>query len=299
MKNILSLCDGISGAQLALKRAKIKYDNYFASEIDDDAISITTHNFPNTKQIGDITNINPKKLPKIFLLIAGSPCQDFSMAGKRKGMITSDNIEITSLNQYINLKKKNHKFHGQSFLFWETVHLIKTLKPKYFIVENVRMNNKWKYIFSKELGVLPLTINSNVLSIQNRERYYWTNIKMPPLKPKNIPLSNVIPNAIGGFGTRGRFDILTKKYIQHPTTRSDNKINCITTKKGNTGKVKLKNGTTRSLTITEAELAQTLPKNYTKVPGISETKRWHGIGNGFTIDVVTHILKGIKKDLDK
>jgi len=302
--NVLSLFDGISGAQIALKRAKINVDQYFSSEINETAMTVTQFHFPNTIQLGDVSKINAKKLPKIFLLTAGSPCQDLSQAGKRKGMMIN-NEEITSLPQYLKLKKKGHNFIGQSYLFWEFIRLYHELKPKYFFLENVRMTDKWKYIISKELDCLPILINSNTVSAQNRERYYWTNIPNVSIpKDKGILLGDVIPNAIAGYGVRG-IDKGNKKpdgsilWEQNGTTRSDSKSNCITTIKGNTGLIKLNDGSTRYLTVQEAEVLQTLPKNYTKVPGLSDTQRWHCVGNGWTIDVVSHLLKELKKNLAK
>jgi DNA (cytosine-5)-methyltransferase 3A len=304
-KNVLSLFDGISGLQLALKKLGIKIHHYYASEINEIAMTITQHRFPNTIQLGDVSKIKGNNLPKIWLLSAGSPCQDFSIAGTKKGMSTIDDKEITSLPQYLKLKKKGHAFHGQSHLFWEFIRLYHELNPKYFFLENVRMTDKWKYIISRELGCLPILINSNTVSAQNRERYYWTNIpNVSQPKDKNILLSNVIPNAIGGYGKRG-VDLGNKKpngsilWEQRETVRKDGKANCITTKKSNTSFVKLTNGIIRHITIEEAEVLQTLPKNYTNVPGLTETERWHSIGNGWTIDVITHLLKGTKKDLVK
>lgn len=303
-KNVLSLFDGISGLQIALKRLGIQIGQYFASEIDEPAMTITQHQFPNTNQLGDVSKINAKKLPKIFLLSAGSPCQDLSNAGKRKGMTTEEE-EITSLPQYLKLKKKGHKFVGQSYLFWEFIRLYHELKPKYFFLENVRMTDKWKYIISRELGCLPILINSSTVSAQNRERYYWTNIpNISVPKDKSILLEDVIPNAIAGYGIRGidkgnRRSDGSILWEQNGTTRQDFKANCITTKKSSTAKIKLKDGTIRNLTVEEAEVLQTLPKNYTKVPGVSNSERWHAIGNGWTIDVVSHLLKGLKKDLAK
>jgi len=299
-KNVLSLFDGISGCQLALKNSNIKIDNYFASEIDQSGITITQHNFPKTKQLGDVSNITPNQLPQIWLLTAGSPCQDFSIAGSRKGMVTNDNQEITSLKQYLKLKKKGTKFNGQSHLFWEFIRLYHELKPKYFLLENVRMTDKWKNIISNELGYQPILINSSDLTAQNRERYYWTNIPnvSQPIN-KNVRLSDVIPNAIGGYGIRG-VNKGNKKpdgsilWEQNGTMRYDFKSNCITTKKGNTSMIKLNDGSIRQLTIEEAEKLQTLPKNYTKVKGVTLLQRWKGIGNGWTIDVVSHIFKNLK-----
>lgn len=301
--NVLSLFDGISGAQLALKKNGFK-PKYFASEIDESAMTVTQYRFPNTIQLGDVSKIKASDLPKISILFAGSPCQDLSNAGKRKGMTTEEQ-EITSLPQYLKLKKKGHKFVGQSYLFWEFIRLYHELKPKYFFLENVRMTDKWKYIISRELNCYPILINSSLVSAQNRERYYWTNIPNATI-PQNkfVLLEDVIPNAVGGYGVRG-IDKGKRKpdgsilWEQNGTARTDFKANCITTKKGNTAKIKFKNGTIRNLTVSEAEVLQTLPKNYTKVPGVTDTERWHAIGNGWTIDVVSHLLKGLKKDLGK
>jgi DNA (cytosine-5)-methyltransferase 3A len=295
-KNVLSLFDGISGLQVALKRAKIKFDNYCASEINEGSIAITQKNFPNTIQVGDVTKLNAKDFKDIYILSAGSPCTNFSVAGKRNGMVTTSGIEITSLKQYLTLKKKGYKFDGESYLFWEFVRLVKEIKPKYFFLENVRMNNKWSYIISRELGVLPIKINSSLVSAQNRERWYWTNIPGISVPvDMGIKVWDVIPDAVAGYGLRGVKDDRTNKYVQNGTTRKDFKANCLVTKKGNTSKLRLFTGDVRDITIEEAELLQTLPKNYTKVKGISETKRFHGIGNGWTIDVIVHLLKGLKK----
>ena len=155
-KNVLSLFDGISGCQLALKKAKIEIDQYYASEVNEGSMTITQHRFPNTIQLGDVTKIDAKKLPKIFLLTAGSPCQNFSLAGNRKGMVTVNEEEITSLPQYLKLKEQGHVFEGESYLFWEFIRLLRELKPKYYLLENVRMTDKWKYIISRELNSYPI-----------------------------------------------------------------------------------------------------------------------------------------------
>ena len=126
--NILSLFDGMSCGQLALKKLEIKYDNYFSSEIDNHAIKITSKNFPNTKHLGNVSHLDILSLPKIDLLIGGSPCQNFTFAGTRKGMATKDNIEIVSLEQYLDLKEKGFEFQGQSYLFWEYVKVLIEIK---------------------------------------------------------------------------------------------------------------------------------------------------------------------------
>ena len=162
--NVLSLFDGMSCGQIALNRAGIKYDNYFASEIDKHAIKITQINYPNTRQLGNVTSIDGTKLPKIYLLMGGSPCQSFSNAGLRNG------------------------FDGKSKLFWEYVRILKETKPTYYLLENVKMKKEWQDIISKELDIQPIEICSSNFSAQQRKRLYWTNI------PTNsqIPTSNEV-----------------------------------------------------------------------------------------------------------
>jgi len=178
--NVLSLFDGCSGGQQALEMSNIKVDNYFACEIDKYAIQVTQKNYPKTNQLGDVRNVSAKDLPKIYLLIGGSPCQSFSFAGKRNGMTTKDNIEIYSLNHYMELKSQNFEFEGQSYLFWEYIRILKEVKPKYFLLENVEMVEKWEKVLSKAIGVNGIHINSALLTAQNRKRIYWTNIGLEP-----------------------------------------------------------------------------------------------------------------------
>lgn len=178
--NVLSLFDGMSCGQQALERAGIKVDNYFASEIDKHAITVTMANYPNTKQLGSVVNVNAADLPKIDLLIGGSPCQSFSFAGKRKGMSTKDEQEILTLEHYLELKSDGFEFEGQSYLFWEFMRLLNETKPKYFLLENVEMGEKWEKVLSKAIGVNGIHINSALVSGQNRKRIYWTNIGMQP-----------------------------------------------------------------------------------------------------------------------
>ena len=178
--NILSLFDGMSCGQQALERAGITVDNYFASEIDKYAMQVTMANYPDTKQLGSVVNVNGADLPKIDLLIGGSPCQSFSFAGKRKGMATKCETEILTLNHYLDLKAYGYEFEGQSYLFWEFMRLLNECKPKYFLLENVEMSEKWEKVLSKAIGVNGIHINSALVSAQNRKRIYWTNIGMQP-----------------------------------------------------------------------------------------------------------------------
>ena len=182
--NVLSLFDGMSCGQQALERTGIKVENYFASEIDKYAIQVTMANYPNTKQLGSVINVDGYSLPKIDLLIGGSPCQSFSFAGKRKGMSTKDETEILTLDHYLQLKSEGFEFEGQSYLFWEYMRLLNELRTKnpnvYFLLENVEMGEKWEKVLSKAIGMNGIHINSSLVSAQNRRRIYWTNIGLEP-----------------------------------------------------------------------------------------------------------------------
>jgi DNA (cytosine-5)-methyltransferase 3A len=182
--NVLSLFDGMSCGQQALNRLGIKPTNYFASEIDKYAIQVTMANFPNTIQLGSVTLVDVSKLPKIDLLIGGSPCTDFSFSGKRKGMSTKDSIEILTLEHYLELKSQNFEFEGQSYLFWEYMRIltdIKNTNPDVkFLLENVIMGAKWQKTLTTAIGINPIEINSSLLSAQNRRRLYFTNIGAEP-----------------------------------------------------------------------------------------------------------------------
>jgi DNA-cytosine methyltransferase len=162
--NILSLFDGMSCGQIALNKLGIKYDNYFASEIDKYAIQVTQKNYPNTIQIGSVTDVKGVDLPKIDLLYGGSPCQDLS-----------------SSNVWTEKKGLNG---AKSSLFWEFVRVLKEVKPKYFLLENVGSAKKEDVeIINRELGVKGIKFNSKLVLPQNRNRVYWTNI--PFELPKN------------------------------------------------------------------------------------------------------------------
>lgn len=182
--NILSLFDGMSCGQQALNRCGFEVTNYFASEIDKHAIKVTQHNYPNTIQLGSVINVDGYSLPKIDLLLGGSPCQSFSFAGKRKGMSTKDEQEILTLEHYLQLKQEGFEFEGQSYLFWEYMRLLNELRSKnpniYFLLENVEMGEKWELVLSRAIGVKGIHINSALVSAQNRKRIYWTNIGQKP-----------------------------------------------------------------------------------------------------------------------
>lgn len=178
---VLSLFDGMSCGQIALKECGIKVDTYYASEVDKFAITQTQLNFPDTIQLGDVRNIDARTLGHIDLLIGGSPCQSFSFAGKRAGMSTKQNEEIYTLERYLELKQAGFEFEGQSYLFWEYIrilHEIRETNPDVlFLLENVEMGKKWENVLSEAIGLRGVHINSALVSAQNRRRIYWTNIR--------------------------------------------------------------------------------------------------------------------------
>lgn len=179
--NVLSLFDGMSCGQIALKQLGVKVDKYYASEIDKHAIKQTMLNFHDTIQLGSVTDVDVSKLDKIDLLIGGSPCTNFSFAGKRNGMSTTTKEEIYTLARYLELKEEGFQFEGESFLFWEYMRILNDIR-KYnpdvkFLLENVEMGNKWERVLSEAIGVFGVHINSALVSAQNRKRIYWTNIR--------------------------------------------------------------------------------------------------------------------------
>ncbi len=362
--NVLSLFDGMSCGQIALNRLGIKYDNYYAAEIDKYAIEVTKKNYPNTIHLGDVTKVKAVDLEPIDLLMGGSPCQGFSFAGKQ---LNFDD--------------------PRSALFFEFVRLLKECKPKYFLLENVRMKKIYQDVITEHLGVEPIMINSSLLSAQNRLRLYWTNItniKQPEDKrivlkdvleelPANyVKMSNTFtarqkgnrclidvtqkkasnlsameyvkngrqgdyiacnyngsPVQVGMADDINGYDILKRVYSpegksptlttmegghrqpkiyfgafrgryneegkteQHLEIRKDEKTNSITT-------VQKDNVVTkdrmyyRKLTPIECERLQTVPDNYTQ--GVSNTQRYKMLGNGWTVDVIAHILKNINEE---
>lgn len=241
--NVLSLFDGMSCGQIALERANKKVDNYFASEIDKHAISVAMHNFPNTKQLGSVTGVDGYKLPKIDLLIGGSPCQSFSFAGKRKGMSTKCETEILTLDHYLKLKAEGYEFEGQSYLFWEYMRLLNEVKPKYFLLENVIMGEKWEKILSRAIGVNAIEINSSLVSAQNRRRLYWTNIGLEPgglfgdlvsiikqPKDKGIMLKDILESQVDEkyYLSQQRIETMLKSDRSVPyVDENTNKYNCL------------------------------------------------------------------------
>ena len=279
--NVLSLFDGMSCGQIALKKLGIKVDKYFASEIEEPSMKITMKNFPDTIQLGDVTKVSCRDLPKIDLLIGGSPCQSFSNAGNGSG------------------------FDGKSGLFFEYVRLLKETNPKYFMLENVKMKKEWQNIITEVLGVEPILINSNLVSGQNRQRLYWTNIPQKGLpEDKHIYIEDILESTfdvkywlpeknatllsnkvdITGAPDICCIDVYNKRY------KKDRKSPTLTHPCHNSLRL-LQDGKFRKLTPVECERLQNVPDGYTE--GVADVHRYAMLGNGWTVDVIKHLFDGI------
>lgn len=336
--NVLSLFDGMSCGQIALEKVGFQVDKYFASEIDKHAIKVAKANYPDTVHLGDVRDVKADDLPQIDLLIGGSPCQGFSFAGKQ-----------------LNFDDPRSK------LFWEYVRLLKELQPKYFLLENVKMKQESMDVITEALGVEPIFINSNLVSAQNRQRYYWTNIPVDGLpEDKGIMLKDILEdgcvdrdkshcidaNYFKGGNLKSYFekhrrqlvfsddglchvgdaDLKGHGYVRrvyHPDGKApslcaasggnlepkilqkargfnkggikaiDGKTPSITTSSWqHNNHLTFDDGLTwRKLTPLECERLQTVPEGYTA--HVSNTQRYRMLGNGWTVDVITHILKGM------
>jgi site-specific DNA-cytosine methylase len=264
--NVLSLFDGISCGQIALERAGIEVENYFASEIDKYAIQVAKHNYPNTKHIGSVTDVMGSDLPKIDLLIGGSPCQGFSFAGKQ-----------------LNFDDPRSK------LFFEFVRLKNECKPKHFLLENNRMKQEYQDIISSYLGVEPIKINSNLVSAQNRNRLYWTNIpnvKIP--QDKGIMLKDIIGDYDGIW-------VYPRGYNKGGLQSYKGKSPTITTSSWEHNFFIVKNGIKEPFTPEICEKLQTLPIGYTNI--LSKSKAIKHIGNAWTVDVISFIFSFLSGEI--
>ena len=317
----------MSCGQLALQRAGFEVDRYMACEIDKYGMQVTRKNFPNTIQMGDVCALKGENLPPIDLLMGGSPCQGFSFAGKQ---LNFDD--------------------PRSALFFEFVRLLKETKPKYFLLENVRMKQEYQDVISEYLGVKPIMINSALVSAQNRVRLYWTNIPgLEQPEDKGIILKDVLEDLDGDrpcelfqrkreslchkvaiasdirglqsikaiYGEAGKSPCLTTMGGGHREPKvlikpirvgnikgggqgdrvysTDGKGISIAAQSGGTagnGNMLIEQPPTyRKLTPMECERLQTVPDNYTE--GVSNTQRYKMLGNGWTVDVIAHILSNI------
>lgn len=284
---VLSLFDGISCGMVALERAGIPVERYVAYEIETNAIKISKKNYPQIEHCGDVTTADFAQYKGFDLLIGGSPCQSLSI---------------------VQSKTRQH-LDGKSKLFYEFVRALEEAKPKYFLFENVAsMNSQSKNAISELLGYEPIFIDSGDFSAQERPRLYWTNIPVKKAeiistaKLKDAMISSdLVPNKYWyNFpitdvdmtkqvcGTLAHNNHEMHKRIFNP----DFKIHTLTcVSGGNQQKKVMQGGRARKLMPIEYERLQTLPDNYTE--GISDTARYTTIGNGWTVDVIAHILSYI------
>ncbi len=285
--NVLSLFDGMSCGQIALNKLNKKIDNFYASEIDKHAIQVTQHNFPNTIQLWDVTELNTDKLPNIDLLIGGSPCQSFSNAGNGSG------------------------FDGKSGLFYEYVRILNEVKPKYFLLENVKMKKEWQDVISEHLGTQPIRINSSLVSAQNRERLYWTNIpNITQPDDKNILVSDILEKNVsdkyylsGKWATWMEKNGKSKLDKKYSVVNPDKSITMLARQYSNwngnfiTDPSNFINGNVinwnlvRKLTPVECERLQNVPDNYSQV--VSDNQRYKMLGNGWTVDIIVNFFKNL------
>jgi site-specific DNA-cytosine methylase len=285
--NILSLFDGMSCGQIALNELGFKIGNYFACEIEPNAIKVTNDNYSNTIQLGDITKVSIQsngiiksgtnvlgcvRHSGIDLVIGGSPCQGFSTAGKQ-----------------LNFNDPRSK------LFFEFVRLLKEAKPKYFLLENVWMKKEWQDVISSYLGVEPIEINSNLITGANRRRLYWTNIPNVTVPKENdSSLSDVLEsggvdrdkaycidaNYGKGSNMKAYFGKSRRQVVFEPIRKC---------------KQEEFNGMLynyRLLSPIECERLHGVPDNYTSC--VARTNRYHMLGNGWSVQVIKHILKNLK-----
>jgi site-specific DNA-cytosine methylase len=287
--NVLSLFDGISCGQIALGKVGIEVENYFASEIDKHAINVTQHNYPNTKQLGSVLSVKSTDLPKIDLLIGGSPCQGFSIAGKK-----------------LNFEDDRSK------LFFEFVRLKNELNPKFFLLENVRMTDDIADAIDELLGVKRIYIDSRNFTGMIRKRYYWTNIPIGKIPTKNVAIEDLLDDET--FDRDLNFFLDRTKY--EPTKSYDGIITI--NPRDNNGKQTWQRGrvydvkgscpticaslfdlnitkdykTWRKLTINECEKLQGVPKDYTSI--VSKNERGKQLGNGWNVDTVAFIFSFLR-----
>ena len=304
-QTVLSTFDGMSCFRIVLDQLGIPIKQYFASEIDKYPIQIAQKNYPDTIQLGDVTKVFAKDLPPIDILVGGSPCQGFSFAG--------DQLAFDD---------------PRSALFFEFVRLLKECKPKHFLLENVRMKKEYLDIITEQLGVEPIFINSSLVSAQNRQRYYWTNIEgVEQPEDRGIVLKDILEDS-DWFTDRDKSHCLDANYFKGGNLKSyfekhrrqlvfnkpiqvgtadikgfdiikrvyspEGKSPTLTTMQGGHRQPKVAEDETRwrKLTPLECERLQTVPDNYTE--GVSNTQRYKMLGNGWTIEVIKHIFKNIK-----
>lgn len=288
--NILSLFDGISCGRIALERTGIKVDKYYASEIEETAIQVTQHHYPDTIQLGNVFDLDFEELKKINIdmIIGDSPCTFWSIS-RRDRETTCEGFGFELFSKY--------------------EEAIKTINPKYFLYENnYKIAEDITNEITKRLGVSSKVINSALLSGQQRYRQYWTNINFSSPQDKGVCINDLLDveeeednlmyysnirkenNSysskcvrIGEIGKGGQGERIYSPYGKSVT---------LTANGGGRGAktgLYLINNKVRKLTCLEAERLQTLPDNYTAILK-SKTDRYKAIGNGWTVDVIAHIF---------
>ncbi len=291
---VLSLFDGMSCGMIALQRLGIEVEAYYASEVDKSAIKVSKHNYPNIIHIGDVNNVYYRKgilytengdynVGHIDLIIGGSPCQSISNLGDGSGLDGKSGL----FYQFLRIKREIQEEN-------------KNLK---FLLENVVGNKKSITKISEEMGVDAVLLNSNLVSAQNRARYYWTNIpfnvpldldiKLKDILEDNVPeLSVLTPGREKWVNSEKGKQCFNKRYA----ALDPEKANCLTARSDaswNSNYVTREGKVTR-LTPIEYERLQTVPENYTAIAKTSE--RYKMLGNGWTVDVICCILANLKKE---
>lgn len=292
--NVISLFDGISCGAVALERAGIPVERYVAYEIEPNAIKISQKNYPQIEQCGDVTKADFTQYQGFDLLIGGSPCQDLSV------------YKTSSVEGWRGLDGDKSK------LFYHYVRALKEVKPKYFLLENVAsMSKESAEIISEILGVEPIFINSAWISAAERERLYWTNIQgVKKLECKDVCLADIVlpsnevpakywytdrPYKYNGDDEKVQCTMLGSGFMRN--TREvynlKHKANTLLCDGGggNRQKKVYQDGRVRKLMPIEYERCQLLPDNYTDC--VADSHRYTAVGNGWTVDVIAHILKHI------
>lgn len=280
---VLSLFDGISCGMVALEKIGANVDTYYASEIDKNAIAISQKNYPNIIRLGDVTKWREWDIDwsQIDLLIGGSPCQGFSFAGKQ-----------------LNFNDDRSKLF---FVYVDILNHIKGVNPDVkFLLENVKMKAEWQDVISGYLGVKPIRINSALVSAAKRDRLYWANFDVEMPDDKGITFDDINQHSTNWLSNTYIDKVSKWKAQQDPIANTtfigtNSKLPCLTARgynQSHSGMILISDGNKyRYLTNNEAELAMTLPVDYTA--GITDRERARCIGNGWTVDVIAHIFRNL------
>jgi DNA (cytosine-5)-methyltransferase 3A len=259
---VLSLFDGVACARLALHNLGIPVARYVASEIDPNAIKVAKANWPDIEHVGDVCKVNAKE-GEYTLLCAGSPCQGFSLAGKK-----------------LNFEDPRSK------LFFEFVRILNECKPKYFFLENNKMKKEHEAIITEILGVAPIKVDASLLSAQHRERLYWTNIPNATVpQDKGIMLSSIV-------GAYEGIWVYPRGFNEGGVQSYKGKCPTITISSWEHNFFLMVNGQKVAFGPETVEQIQGLPIGYTAT--VSKSQRFKRVGNGWSIPVIEHLFQGLK-----